>query len=57
MTLCINIYFQAETTEFVDKLFLALESKIYLNQEPGAKPETKPGRYEITINPKSVDSI
>ena len=53
----INIYFQAETTEFVDKLFLALESKIYLNQEPGAKPETKPGRYEISIYPRSVDSI
>ena len=34
-----------------------MESKIYLNQEPGAKPETKPGRYEITINPKRVDLI
>ena len=32
-----------------------MESKIYLNQEPGAKPETKPGRYEIIIYPKSVD--
>ena len=34
-----------------------MESKIYLNHEPGAKAETKPGRYEITYIQKVVSKV